>query len=65
MKTVPPNFLPDGHERHRELIRREVLVEHAERLAMARWWERWRVYREVEREVARRCEREAPPGALY
>ncbi|MEX0613586.1 MAG: hypothetical protein WD738_20615 [Pirellulales bacterium] len=46
-------------------IRAEVEREYAERLNTAGWFERWRLRREMRREVAKRRDHVAPPSGLY
>ncbi len=58
-------FVADGHQRVREAIRRELLDRYAAQLTTATFLERLRLYLKIERKVARRAEREAPPYALY
>jgi hypothetical protein len=46
-------------------IRAAVAAEFAERLAVASLSERWRLRREMAREIERRLRKMAPPDALY
>jgi hypothetical protein len=46
-------------------IRAAVVAEFAERLAVASLIERWRLRREMAREIERRLRQTAPPDALY
>lgn len=59
------DFVPDGHEIACAAIRAEVKREYAERWNQATWWERWRLWAEINVEVQRRVKRTAPPDALY
>jgi len=64
-----PGIVVDGRRRIRkddlERVRKEVAAKYAARLATAgpvgRFLLRWRLHRDVERELAKL----APPGALY
>lgn len=58
-------FVVDGCERAERAIRAEVESEFAERWRHATFWDRIRLWREIEREIARRCDNEAPGHALY
>jgi hypothetical protein len=66
---MPNGFLFDGCERAqaavRLAIREQVTAEYAEAFATASFWDRLRLWREIEREVARRVNKLAPPDALY
>jgi hypothetical protein len=57
-KKLPIHFVHDGCERAYDglvaQIRAEVVTEYSERLRSARWFQRWRIYREIRREVSRR-----------
>ncbi len=59
----------DGYERAYSAVepevRAQVLAEYADRLAEAGFWKRWRLRREIEREIVRRIHEKAPPDALY
>jgi hypothetical protein len=46
-------------------IRAEVEREYAERLKSAGWLRRWRLQREMKREIKKRLDRIAPPSGLY
>lgn len=62
-------IVSDGHERACDAkepqIRAEVLEEYAERLGEASFFKRIGLRREMEREVQRRLDLQAPPDALY
>jgi hypothetical protein len=62
-------FVVDGYCRARtaaELrVRTQVEAEYSGQLAAAGFWERVRLWRQIEREAQRRLDRLAPPDALY
>jgi hypothetical protein len=67
---LPANrIVADGYWRARTAlepkIRDEVAAEYADRLEQATTWLRWRITREMEREITRRVHSQAPPDALY
>ena len=59
------DFVCDGHEIACAAIRDQVRQEYAERWKLAPWWERWRLWAEINAEARRRAARLAPPDALY
>ena len=58
-------FVANGHELAVAAIRKAVIEEYAHRLEAATFFERLRLLREVEQEVAQRAAEEAPRWALY
>jgi hypothetical protein len=62
-------FVQDGPGRLRAAleseIRPQVVAEYAERLASAGIWKRYRLRREIDREVRRRASEMIRPDALY
>jgi hypothetical protein len=59
------DFVCDGHEIACAAIRAEVKREFAGRWMNATWWERWRLWAEINAEARRRAAQWAPPDALY
>ena len=62
-------FVVDGWSRARSAgeprIREQVLAEYAQRLAAASAWQRFWLWRAIDREVEARLQKLAPRGALY
>jgi hypothetical protein len=62
-------IVADGHRRAAQSVEPEIRAaverEYAFRLREARSLRRWLLRREIAREVRRRLERCAPPGAVY
>lgn len=59
------NFVCDGHEIACAAIREAVKRDYAGRWNKATWWERWRLWAEINAETRRRAARLAPEDALY
>lgn len=58
-------FVANGHELAVAAIRKAVIEEYAYRLEAVTFFERLRLLRKIEQEVARRAAEEAPRWALY
>ncbi|MEZ6138510.1 MAG: hypothetical protein R3C53_26810 [Pirellulaceae bacterium] len=70
MKTShETGFVADGFQRARvateSQIRKDIEREYASRIATASIIQRWRLKREMKKQIAERVARVAPPDALY
>lgn len=67
--TDSKKFVADGFHRSRLVnepeIRKQVEAEFAPKLANANWLQRWKIRKQIDAEIDRRCDGLASPDALY